>query len=183
MRSLRLGSACHNPPSPLPLPFRNNRGKSSLDPLPSRIPPTGRHLRSDHCIRFSPRPGKIAGVKAPTPTGQLLSSPVVPAGRTGPRLVLPFPATLVSQWLRIPEIACAFVLRGTARWLQTTAAVGARPSSDGIHCGPLTRKRPQLGLYWAFGPGRASHSGLSQLPFQVGRMLVLKVCVTKTSKW
>jgi hypothetical protein len=82
------------------------------------------------------------------------------------------------------EFACASVLRGTARWLQTTAAVGARPSSGGIHCGPLTRKWPQLGLHRAFGRlGRASHSGLGQLPFQVGRMLVLKVCVTKTSKW
>jgi hypothetical protein len=124
------------------------------------------------------------GGQSPHTDWSIAVVPSSPSGKDRPRLVLPFPATLLSQWLRIPRIRCPSVLRGTARWLQTTAAVGARPSSGGIHCGPLTRKWPQLGLHWAFGrPGRASHSGLGQLPFQVGRMLVLKVCVTKTSKW
>jgi hypothetical protein len=90
----------------------------------------------------------------------------------------------MSQWLRVPDLASASVLRGTAWWLQT-AVVGKRPSSGGIHYGPLTRQWPQLGPHWAavrpFGPGRAIRSGLGQLPFHVGRMLTLKVCVTKSS--
>jgi hypothetical protein len=144
VRSPRVRICVHNSPSPSfpQQPRKIIIGSTIIANSEAwKRSPIGPLHRFLPAARQSPPPWR--GLKTPTSDWSIAA---VPAGRTGPRLVLPFPARLMSQWFRIPELASAFVLRGTARWLQI-AAVGKRPSSGGIHYGPLTRKRPQLGVH------------------------------------
>jgi hypothetical protein len=122
----------------------------------------------------------LRGVKPPTSDWSICSSP---SGKDSSPVGLAISSDVDVPMAQSPRLGECIIC---PTWHCTVAADCSRREKTSFRWDPLRSTYKGSGPSWArtgrsFGPGRAIHSGLGQLPFHVGRMLTLKVCVTKSS--